>query len=246
MSKTATWGTSGNAFWAARMPCKLAGLWSGARSKASRMASTTSPSMSADSANRSPPWTTRWPTAPISGSTSPRGPSASRIRSSRCASAVAWSGAASEIRSGLASPRRNDASDDTAPMRSTWPAASTAPASASMRSTLSDDEPALTTRTVTGQRGVRNAERRMGRPGMGRPARIKTLRLRAQVRPHTISARPRWRTAVRQHGDRVLSPPVPRAHGPPAGRGVGEPPQRGATPTRWWPAASRTRRRPRG
>ena len=53
-------------FWQARMPVRLAGLWSGARGMQSSMALRTSSVMRTDRLKASPPCTTRWPTASIS------------------------------------------------------------------------------------------------------------------------------------------------------------------------------------
>ena len=50
---------------AARIVAAASGLWSGARSASASIASTTSSSTSVGAVNRSPPWTTRWPTASI-------------------------------------------------------------------------------------------------------------------------------------------------------------------------------------
>ena len=64
VSKTATCGTSGQRSRAARMPARLAGLCSGASGTQASMPATHSSVMSVASTKRSPPCTTRWPTAP--------------------------------------------------------------------------------------------------------------------------------------------------------------------------------------
>ena len=66
VSNTATMGTPGMTFWQARIPVRLAGLCRGARGMQSSIAFSTASSISTDLLNASPPWTTRWPTAPIS------------------------------------------------------------------------------------------------------------------------------------------------------------------------------------
>ena len=62
VSKTATWGSSGRMALIASMPARFAGLCNGASRVNSRIAAMTSSSTSVEALNRSPPWTTRWPT----------------------------------------------------------------------------------------------------------------------------------------------------------------------------------------
>jgi len=63
VSNTPTWGMSSpSSSWTARMPLRLAGLCSGARSMHSSMPAITPGSMRTESLNFSPPWTSRWPT----------------------------------------------------------------------------------------------------------------------------------------------------------------------------------------
>lgn len=64
--KIATWGIFGNNLRKARIPIKLAGLWSGANSLNSSISFSTSSVIATDSGNFSPPCTTRWPVPSIS------------------------------------------------------------------------------------------------------------------------------------------------------------------------------------
>ena len=66
VSKTATCGTSGRSVARRAVARTLGGLWSGARSKQSSIARSTSSSIRTEGVKRSPPCTTRWPTASIS------------------------------------------------------------------------------------------------------------------------------------------------------------------------------------
>ena len=66
VSNTATIGVSGISPWQASIPIIFGGLWSGAKSIQSLIASITLSSIITELAKFSPPWTTLWPTAPIS------------------------------------------------------------------------------------------------------------------------------------------------------------------------------------
>ena len=90
MSKTATCGTSGNAFFAAMIPARFAGLCSGASTESSSMLISTSGVITVGSKKRAPPCTTRCPTA-VGGFSLSDGPFSANA-SSMTAKPAVWSG----------------------------------------------------------------------------------------------------------------------------------------------------------
>ena len=128
------------------MPAMFAGLCSGASVTSSRISSSTSSSTTVGPEKRSPPCTTRCPTANGASVSPPVRSNAASTRSS----AAAWSGIFPDSVSGSAPAARCSSRPSSSPIRSTRPDAQTrspAPSARSRSWYFSDDDPALSTRT---------------------------------------------------------------------------------------------------
>jgi hypothetical protein len=155
VSNTATCGTPApSTARAAAMPRRLAGLWSGARSIVSSMPRSTSSSIRTERVNRSPPWTTRCPTASMSARPpSPTPLSSETSQATTYSTAARWSRSAAVVFCAAALPARS-VSTASPPNRSMVPRASFSSVLCVRRSwsvrtswNLTDEEPTFSTRT---------------------------------------------------------------------------------------------------
>ena len=129
------------------MPSMFAGLCSGASGTSSRISASTSSSTTVGPEKRSPPCTTRCPTANGASVSPPVRSNAASTRSS----AAAWSGIFPCSVSGSPAGVRWVSEPASSPIRSTSPDAHTVRPSMSISWYFSDDDPALSTRTgITG------------------------------------------------------------------------------------------------
>ena len=144
MSTTTTCGMSESRPSATRMPSTAAGLWSGASALHASMSLITSGVIRVDSVNRSPPCTTRCPTA-ASVPSQPRCDSSA----STASSAAAWPASPSGS-TRLPSMSLNVIAGFSAPSRSARPDSSDVRLPVSWTANFSEDEPLLSTRIRQG------------------------------------------------------------------------------------------------
>ena len=109
VSNTATCGSPGRMALTASMPARFAGLCSGASRANSRIAAMTSSSTRTEALNRSPPWTTRWPT-PMSCR-----PAGVRLRSATLVEDAGDDGLVAAVGEGFGRRRRPDTGGSAAP-----------------------------------------------------------------------------------------------------------------------------------